>query len=900
MALESGTRVGIYGVTAKIGEGAMGEVYRALDTTLDRDVALKVLPEAFTADPERLARFQREAKVLASLNHPNIGGIYGIETSGETQALVLELIEGPTLAERIADGPIPVEQAVPMVRQIAEALSAAHDAGIIHRDLKPANIKVRSDGTVKVLDFGLAKAAEGRGGEAADAPTMTAMSSQAGAVVGTAAYMAPEQARGETVDKRADIWALGCVCYELLSGHRPFEGRTMSDTLASVLAREVDLTRLPEEVPAALHKFMARCLEKEPMRRLRDAAEGVLQLEEGLAQPVVEPDAVAAGRAAPLRPWQRPKMALGGGVLSILLTAGASFLFLQSPPVPAPGVARASLTPPPSEPLEAIFNINIALTPDGTRMVYRGLFDGQSHLFVRALDEFDATPLTGLSPDPRNPFISPDGTRVGFFDGRRSLQRVSILGGPPVTITDIQGQPRGASWGPDDMIVFATSSAESGLLGVPVGGGDVNTLTVPDPEQGERDHHWPQVLPGGEFVLFTIRTTGPLENAQVAVLSLETGEYDVLFPGGSSARYVPTGHIVYGVGGTLRAVGFDLDTLTVTTEPIPVIEEVLMGSGGEANFDVAQDGSLVYVSGTSGGIAGLDLVWVDQEGNKELLPAEPGNYTAPRLSPDGSRMAIQVRDIDGNSDIFTYDISRNNFSQFTFDDAGDCCPLWSPDGARIMWTSARNGTPNLYMKNADGTGEVERVGESGDIQLGFTWSADGTDLIFASGNGDLYALSADDQVAAPLFETVFAETRPRVSPDGRWIAYESNEDGNANVYVRPFPDVDGGKWKVSAQGGAHPLWSPDGRELFFSTADSVLAAPITTDVTFNAGNPRLVFQGRYEMSRPVFPLFDLAPDGTRFLMMQRTGTLADDTFAPLNLVAVFNWFEELKERVPVP
>ena len=306
MALESGTRVGIYGVTAKIGEGAMGEVYRALDTTLDRDVALKVLPEAFTADPERLARFQREAKVLASLNHPNIGGIYGIETSGETQALVLELIEGPTLAERIADGPIPVEQAVAMVRQIAEALSAAHDAGIIHRDLKPANIKVRSDGTVKVLDFGLAKAAEGRGGEAADAPTMTAMSSQVGAVVGTAAYMAPEQARGEAGDKRADIWALGCVCYELLSGHRPFEGRTMSDTLASVLAREVDLTRLPEEVPAALHKFMARCLEKEPMRRLRDAAEGVLQLEEGLAQPVVEPAEAAAGPAAPLRLWQRP------------------------------------------------------------------------------------------------------------------------------------------------------------------------------------------------------------------------------------------------------------------------------------------------------------------------------------------------------------------------------------------------------------------------------------------------------------------------------------------------------------------------------------------------------------------------------------------------------------------
>jgi serine/threonine-protein kinase len=598
--------------------------------------------------------------------------------------------------------------------------------------------------------------------------------------------------------------------------------------------------------------------------------------------------------------WQRPKIALGVGALGVLLTAGASFLLLQPPAVPAPGVARASLTPPPSEPLEAIFNINVALTPDGTRMVYRGLFDGQSHLFVRSLDEFEATPLTGLSLDPRNPFISPDGTRVGFFDGNRSLQRVSILGGPPVTITDIPGGPRGASWGSDDTIVFATGNPESGLLRVGVGGGDVETLTVPDPEQGERDHLWPEILPGGESVLFTIRTNGPLENAQVAVLSLQTGEYDVLFPGGSSARYVPTGHIVYGVGGTLRAVGFDLGTLTVTTEPIPVIEEVLMGAGGEANFDIAQDGALVYVSGTTGGAAGLDLVWVDQEGNKELLPAEPGRYAAPRLSPDGSRMAIQVRDPDGNSDIFTYDISRNNFSQFTFHDSADCCPFWTPDGARVVWSSARNGQGNLYMKNADGTGEVERVGESDATEIGFTWSADGADLIFASGNGDLYTLSGDDQAVAPLFETEFSETRPRVSPDGRWIAYESNEDGTANVYVRPFPDVGGGKWKVSAQGGVHPLWSPDGRELFYSTGDSVLAVPITTDVTFDAGNPRLVFQGRYETTRPVFPLFDLAPDGTRFLMTQRTGTQSDDTFAPLNLVAVFNWFEELKDRVPVP
>ena len=901
MALETGARIDIYEVTGKLGEGAMGEVYRARDTTLDRDVALKVLPDSFTADPERLGRFQREAKVLASLNHPNIGGIYGLETSGDNQALVLELIEGPTLAERIAEGPIPVEQGLAMVRQIAEALSAAHDAGVVHRDLKPANIKVRPDGTVKVLDFGLAKAVEGgaTGSGSSDAATMTAMSSQAGAIIGTAAYMSPEQARGQDVDKRSDIWALGCVAYELLTGHRPFEGSTLSDTLASVLARDVDWSRLPEDVPPALHKFLKRCLEKDATKRLRDATEGILQLEDGLAQPVVEATEQVVVEQTPLKVWQQPAVAAGIALVAVLLTAVVSYFVLRAEPAGPGIVARSSLTPPPSQPLEALVDNNVAISRDGMRLVYRGLQDGTSRLYVRALADFEATALSGLSNNPRHPFLSPDGTRVGFFDGARALQRVSVLGGPPVTIVEVARGPRGASWGEDDRIVFATGGSESGLMSVAVAGGEIETLSTPNVEGGERNHMWPDILPGGEHVLFTILTSGPLENAQVAVFSFETGEYEVLFPGGSGAKYVPTGHIVYGVGGTLRAVGFDLETLTVTTEPIPVIEDVLMGPRGAANFAFSDEGALVYVEGQAGTAVGVDLVWVDTEGVEEVLAANTGNYRQPRLSPDGNRMAVQMRDTtNGNSDIFIYDISRNNFGQFTFDDSGDCCPLWTPDGMAVVWTSNRGGAPNLYKKNADGTGEIERIGESSAMQIGTTWTRDDAEVIFGM-NGDLFIDTGDGQAGESLFESPFFESLPRISPDGRWIAYQSDEDGDSDIYVRPFPEIDEGKWKVSAQGGSHPVWSANGDELYFAVNNVVMAASVETEPTFNSGNPSILFQGGYSLiDTPLWGAFDFDPSTERFLVRKQSGSQEGDSFASLNLTAVFNWFEELSRSVP--
>ena len=625
MALEIGSRLGHYDVTALIGEGGMGQVYQATDTTLDRNVALKVLPDAFTADPDRLARFEREAKVLASLNHPNIGAIYGLEKSGDTRALVLELIEGPTLADRIAQGPVPLDEALPIAKQIAEALEAAHEAGVIHRDLKPANIKVRDDGTVKVLDFGLAKAFQPDASDPAlsQSPTisLTAAATQMGMVIGTAAYMAPEQAKGRPVDKRADVWAFGVVLFEMLTGARPFAGDDVSETLARVIDREPDWAALPDSVPPVLSSFLRRCLQKNPKKRIRDIGDVSLAMEgvfETTVTSLAEPGAVPQ-----VQVWQRPAAVSLLALVAAIVTGVAVWSLTQ--PAPRP-VSRSLLTPPPSMPLDVSFYVSVALTPDGTRVVYRGSLNGQPHLFVRPLAALDATPLTGLGSSPVIPFISPDGNWVGFFDDGR-LQRVSILGGPLVAVAGITGFPRGASWGSDDRIIFATAARDSGLLRVPLGGGQVEVLTTPDLERGEVDHYWPEILPGGQAVLFTITTTGGLQNAQVAVLSLESGDYDVLVPSGSNPRYVPTGHIVYGIGGTLRAVGFDLDSLTVTSDPIPVVDDVVIGTFGGANFAVAHDGSLVYVRGSAGGGVVIFPGFCGHRRRRENAPGGVHGYT---------------------------------------------------------------------------------------------------------------------------------------------------------------------------------------------------------------------------------------------------------------------------------
>jgi len=889
MTLSPGTRLGPYEVLEPIGAGGMGEVYRARDTTLGRDVAIKVLPDDFAADTERLARFRREAQVLASLNHPNIAAIYGTEQN----ALILELVEGPTLAERIAEGPIPLEEALKIARQIAEALEAAHQAGVIHRDLKPPNVKVQEDGTVKVLDFGLAKAIEGgEEGDSSESPTLTGAATRAGVIMGTAAYMSPEQAKGKRVDKRADVWAFGVVLYEMLTGQRPFAGEDVSETLAHVLTKEPDWDALPTDLSPTLRTYLIRCLHKDPKQRVPDI--GVLRLAMDGAFETAPPSSETPAEVAERRarwPW------IGLGlVLGVILGIA---LWSSRPEAPRPLARFVVNLPSEAPPLLGPPTVDVAITPDGTRIVYTAIVDGRQ-LVVRGLGELETTHLGGLNT--LLPFVSPDGNWVGYVEGS-ALRKISILGGPPMTIlARTPGFVAGASWGPDDTIVFATSVRRSGLWRVSASGGEPEVLTTPD-ERG--NHMWPEFLPGGEAVLFTIFDRSDAD-AQIAVLSLASGETKVLVPGGSNPRYAPTGHIVYGVGGTLRAVSFDLERLEVTSEPVSVLEGVVTKETGAANFAISQNGSLAYVTGPERVELDRTLVWVDREGREEPIAAEPRAYTYPRISPDGTRLALDVRDQE--EDIWIWDFTRETMTRLTFDPGREYYPAWTPDGLRLAFASERDGPTNLYWQAADGTGTVERLSESDNTQFPQMFSPDGKQLIFFELHPetglDLGVRSMDsDGTSEPLLATEFSETNAEISSNGRWIAYESNASGLAEIYVRPFPDVDGGRWQISTGGGTRPLWRPDGRELFYlSPGGQLMGVPVETDA-FAAGNPEVVLEVAYVGSSGIRGgvsfgrTYDISPDGKRFLMIKESGAV-DDT-EPAQLILVMNWLDELKRLVPV-
>ena len=911
MPLAVGTRLGPYDITGLLGAGGMGEVYRARDTKLQRDVAIKVLPEALAHDTERLARFEREARTLASLNHPQIGQIYGLEESDGIKALVLELVEGPTLADRIAERPLPMEEALPIARQIAEALEAAHEQGIIHRDLKPANIKVRADGAVKVLDFGLAKALDPAPPaiDTTASPTITspAMMTGVGVILGTAAYMAPEQAKGRPADKRSDIWAFGCVLYEMLTGTRPFNGEDVSDTLANVLKVEPDWSALPE-IPPAFRTLLQSCLTKDRRRRVADISTAlfVLDTAASLALPAsldasvsqAQADAAVTDvRRALARSTRRRVALVGAGTFLVgLVFAGVAVWLLTRPaplsvvriPIATSGLAALTLSGT---------DRDVAITPDGSHVIYRG--NGQ--LVVRALNQLEPTVLAGLGA-PQSIFVSPEGHWVGYFDGT-TIKKVAITGGSPITIVPVVGSvSRGATWGTDGTIIFATATAATALMRVSAEGGEPTELTKSDRARGESDHVWPEFLPGGRAVLFTITPAdGSIENTQIAVLDLQTGTRKVLIRGGSDAHYVPTGHLVYGFAGTLRAVAFDLRRLEVVGTPTPVLEGVVTTADGAADVAMAANGSLVYIRGAAGGGSQRTVMLVDRQGHASPLPGLPiDRYRDVRVSDDGAWLAFATR-----GDVWTYNFARATPSRLTTDAAVDNSPLWTPDGQRIVFTSNRGVYPELFWRLADGTGSDERLLARGKDSLdlrGNGWSSDGKQLLFTEVPASIQNAIGQIAIQRPsdarmLVENSFTNDFSAVSPDGGWMVYQSNMSGRTEIYVERYPQL-GSRLPISTGGGRLPLWSRDGKEIFFIGPDGrqMFAVAVQSGTTFVAGRPRVLFEtGMLRQTAGIRP-YDITADG-RFVIIH-SGEAQAAAGTASDMILVQNWFEELKRLVP--
>ena len=905
MPLASGTTLGPYTIEAPLGVGGMGEVYKARDTRLDRTVAIKVLPEHVAADPDLKQRFEREAKTVAALSHPHICPVFDVGEQDGVNFLVMEHLEGETLAQRLEKGALPLDQALTIAIEISDALDKAHRQGIVHRDLKPGNIMLTKAGA-KLLDFGLAKPTAMAMGADSAMPTMSEGLTGQGAILGTLQYMAPEQLEGEDVDARTDIFAFGTVVYEMITGTKTFSGKSQASMIAAILEREpTPISDLQPVSPAALDRVVKKCLAKDPERRWHNAHDLHDELK-WIAEGDPQPDTLPAGVAAPPRPgWRQAlPLALASSAVAVIIT-GLTMWTLRPAPVPtSPALFVLSASPSPA-PVPLTRRTELAISPDGQVVIYRAVVDGEDGLYVRHLDRLEAERL--VSEPAGSVFMSPDGAWVGFFTpSDETLKKVQVSGGPALTLCPMLVPPRGASWGPDDTIVFAADAG--GLFRVPAAGGEPEALTMPElPER----HYWPEVLPSGRAVLFTIvrvadGETG--ERSDLAVLDLSTGEQRVLLQGGTHPQYLSSGHLVYSVANTLRAVRFDADRLEVVSDPIPVVEGVRSPLDGGANVDVSDTGTLVYQRGDNVEVGTRTLVWVDRAGLEEPLAAEPRRYGAVRVSPDGGRAAVVVAGQDENPDLMVYDLARNIPTRLTFDPAADNYPVWTPDGERVVFASQRDGPNTLYWQAADGTGEVERLGTDATPQLPSSWSPDGATLLIAEQHPDTQwdtaVLSMDDERASDLLiQTEFQDFYPELSPDGRWLAYASTESGRQEIYVRPFPDVNGGKWQISRDSGTFPVWGPDGRELFYLQTPpnvAMMVVPVETEPTFTPGNPEVLFNASAFLLQPGPRLFDIAPDGQRFLWAREGATPVDETPTPPDIIVVENWLDELQRLLPTP
>jgi serine/threonine protein kinase len=883
-----------YEITAEIGKGGMGEVYQAKDTKLGRDVAIKVLPEEFALDTDRVARFQREAKLLASLNHPNIAAIYGLEESEGTHFLVMELIEGDTLRDRIKSGPIPVEEALKLALQMAEALEAAHEKGVIHRDLKPANIKVTPDGKVKILDFGLAKAYVGdqENMSPMDSPTISAAATQQGVILGTAAYMSPEQARGKPVDKRADIWAFGCVLFEMLTGQAAFQGEDVTEVLAAVVKSEVNLDLLPDNIHPRVRELLSRSLLKDQKKRYGGIGEAQYEIEQVLS----DPSGVLVQPVTQVKP--KKKLRVGIPWVAAITILGITFagvaVWYLKPSTPTQ-VMRFDYELPQDQQFSSLEYPSIAISPNGKHIVY----STPEGLCLRSTDELTAKLIAGTEGSTSQPFFSPDGKWIGYFSvGDVKMKKIDINGGAPVTLCD--KAPYGANWATDSTIIFGQLSGNimriSSSGGVPESLAEMKNMVV----------LFPQMLPDEKTVMFT--TMPP---RRIIVQSLESGEQKELFAG-YGGRYISTGHIVYGLenNNNLFAVPFDLNKLEVTGGAVPIVE----GAISPLQCAFSDSGTLVYIPGGVSGVQSnrYTLVWVDRSGNEETISAPPRDYIHPRISPDGNSVAFSLGTGE-NRDIWIWDFVREIMTRLTINESNENTPLWTPDGQQIVFASDREGMDDVYLQRADGTNNVERLVSEPVISIWpQSWSSDGKTLITsdwnAQGGLNIGALLIDgDRERTFLLQEDYAETQPRVSPDGRWMAYVSSESGESHIYIRPFPDLNQGKKQVSASAGKSPLWSPDSRELFYRgigpDAGAVLAVSLESEPTLKLGNPKILFRGSYAMNTNLGGVYywDIHPNGKKFLMIKPPGTPDDESVTdnPRKINIVLNWLEELKQRVPV-
>ena len=905
-----GNTISHYRIIQKLGQGGMGEVFLAEDTNLNRQVALKVLPEAFSGDPERLARFEREAKLLASLNHPNIAAIHGLEQADGKRFIVLELVEGETLAQRIAKGALRVDEALEVCRQIAEGLEAAHEKGIIHRDLKPANVKITPEGKIKVLDFGLAKAfhEEQAAADATRSPMITDQMTRPGVILGTAAYMSPEQARGKPADKRADIWAFGCILYECLTGKRAFEGETITETLAAVLEGEPDWQALPATATWKVKDLLHRCLQKDPRDRLHDIADARIEIGEA-----------AAGRAFPveaapaIRRFSLPWLITGAAVVLLAGIVIGLALMTYFQPAPSTSAVTSTIEVEPGYWLDGMRTAQafqrpsrtaMVISSDGSFVIYSAVEENPAaqakpRLYLRRLDQPEAKPMAGTEGGIQ-PFLSPDNRWVGFWaDGK--LKKKQIDFGLTTVLCDASAI-FGASWGRDNSILFSDGSADIGLARVSAGGGKPEVLTKPDPKQEEGRHCLPFWLPNERAVIFTVMRHGWDRQPWLALLRMDTREWRVLLQDAADARYVPTGHLVFLRQGVLMGVRFDLAKLEIVGPPVALKENVMQAfSTGSSNntsagqFTVSDAGLLCYAQGGLVPDPQNTLVWVDQKGAEQ--PATPLRFPffAPRLSPDGKRIAYY--NFASAREIWVFDIEKGTNNRVTGEQSASA-PIWTPDGKRLIFRIRKGASLDLFWQPYDGSSPMEALTSSGTDKYVFSSSPDGKSVVLAEWNPvtrwDISILDMDSRRVTPFLNSQFNEECPDLSPDGRWIAYASNESKRREILVRSFPEA-AMKYPVSSEGGYAPLWTRDGKRIFYRWQDQVWVVDVQTTGGFTCGKPHLLFEKSGFMMGGPLSSYDVSLDSQRLLMVKAEQRKP----APVTeMILVQNWFEELKRLVP--